>query len=387
MARRQVISCPWQDEQGNALALGTIVFEASGDALVTGTGELCAGIKGSLTLDNTGSVASSPAQYMWPTDQMSPSNITYTVWVYSANGQLAWGPNYGLTVPSGAGSFNLCTWVPNQIGSSSGAAAGSLTLQVNGVNNAVQSLLDLVNGANISIVDNGNGSVTISSSGSGPRKRNWKGWTTAGEDTLAPTQGYGCVPSTAGTNTGIAPTATTPALFQVGSGASPGLAYLDVNASTHTAGASFTLGILGLSEIQCGLASTANIRAWIGMMNDIEGGANFWESDTPPEPTIAFRYSTHASDTNFQCVVTDGTTQVSADSGVVADTALHVFGIEVSGTNILFFIDGTQVASVSTSTTTLSTSSHFSPAFTVDNVGLSNNKAVNVTYFYWDTTV
>ena len=123
------------------------------------------------------------------------------------------------------------------------------------------------------------------------------------------------------------------------------------------------------------------------MMNDIEGGADFWESDTPPEPTIAFRYSTHASDTNFQCVVTDGTTQVGADSGVAADTALHVFGIEVSGTNILFFIDGTQVASVSTLTTTLSTSSHFSPAFTVDNVGLANNKAVNVTYFYWDTAV
>ena len=169
MAPRQVISCPWQDEQGNALALGTIVFEASGDALVTGTGELCAGIKGSLTLDNTGSVASSPAQYMWPTDQMSPSNITYTVWVYSANGQLAWGPNYGLTVPSGAGSFNLCTWVPNQIGAGSGAAAGSLTLQVEGVNNAVQSLLNLEStDGSVTITDEGNGSVNFQASGGGP---------------------------------------------------------------------------------------------------------------------------------------------------------------------------------------------------------------------------
>ena len=169
MAPRQVISCPWQDEQGNALALGTIVFEASGDALVTGTGELCAGIKGSLTLDNTGSVASSPAQYMWPTDQMAPSNITYTVWVYSANGQLAWGPNYGLTVPSGAGSFNLCTWVPNQIGAGSGAAAGSLTLQVEGVNNAVQSLLNLEStDGSVTITDEGNGSVNFQASGGGP---------------------------------------------------------------------------------------------------------------------------------------------------------------------------------------------------------------------------
>jgi hypothetical protein len=169
MAVRQVISCPWQDEQGNALALGTIVFEASGDALVTGTGELCSGIKGSLNLDNTGSVAASPAQYMWPTDQMSPSNITYTVWVYSANGELAWGPNYGLTVPSGAGSFNLCTWVPNQIGSSSGASGGSLTLQVNGVNNAVQSILNLEStDSSVTLTDEGNGSVNLQVSGGAP---------------------------------------------------------------------------------------------------------------------------------------------------------------------------------------------------------------------------
>ena len=168
MARRQVISCPWQDEQGNVLALGSIVFEASGDALVTGTGELCAGIKGSLSLDSGGTVAASPAQYMWPTDQMSPSNITYTVWVYSANGQLAWGPNYGLTVPSGAGSFNLCTWVPNQIGAGSGAAAGSLTLQVEGVNNAVQSLLNLTSSdSSVTITDEGNGSVNFQVAGSG----------------------------------------------------------------------------------------------------------------------------------------------------------------------------------------------------------------------------
>jgi hypothetical protein len=169
MAVRQVISCTWQDEQGNALAGGKIVFEASGDALVTGTGELCAGIKGSLTLDSNGQVASSPPQYMWPTDQMSPSNITYTVWVYNANGQLAWGPNYGLTVPSGVGSFNLCTWVPNQIGSSSGASAGSLVLQVEGVNNAVQSLLNLEStDGSVTITDEGNGSVNLQASGGAP---------------------------------------------------------------------------------------------------------------------------------------------------------------------------------------------------------------------------
>lgn len=43
----------------------------------------------------------------------------------------------------------------------------NVTLQVNSVNNLVQNKLDLKNGSNISIVDNGDGSVTINSTGGG----------------------------------------------------------------------------------------------------------------------------------------------------------------------------------------------------------------------------
>lgn len=390
MAKRQVISCPWQDEQGNVLAGGTIVFEASGDALVSGTGELCSGIKGNLTLDINGTVAASPAQYMWPTDQMVPGNITYTVRVYNANGQIAWGPNYGLTVPSGAGSFNLCTWVPNQIGASSGASAGSLTLQTNGVNNGSQQLLDLQEGSNITIVDNGAGQITISGSGSnGPRTRGWHGWSPDGSTgSLTPPYGVGCTPNNGGNLAGIPPTTTAPLMIGVGTGTSPStLAYLDANATTSTPGDSFTLAILGLSEIRGQVPALTHIRTWIGMMNDMESGANFWQSDTPPEATVAFRYSTAAGDVNWQCVVTDGTTQVTVDSGVAVNSSMHTFGIEFSSPNCLFFLDGVLVATVAITTTTLTSASHFSPAVTVDNVGLGNNEVFNLAYFYWDTNV
>lgn len=54
-------------------------------------------------------------------------------------------------------------------GSSTGGSGTGfgITLQTNGVNNAVQSLLNLVAGSNITITDNGDGSVTIDSTGGG----------------------------------------------------------------------------------------------------------------------------------------------------------------------------------------------------------------------------
>ena len=54
-------------------------------------------------------------------------------------------------------------------GSSSGGTGNAygITLKTNGVNNAVQNILDLVAGTNITITDNGDGSVTFDASGGG----------------------------------------------------------------------------------------------------------------------------------------------------------------------------------------------------------------------------
>jgi len=56
------------------------------------------------------------------------------------------------------------------VGGSSSGGSGSgigLTLRVNGVDNAVQNILDLVAGTNITITDNGDGSVTFDAAGGG----------------------------------------------------------------------------------------------------------------------------------------------------------------------------------------------------------------------------
>jgi hypothetical protein len=52
-------------------------------------------------------------------------------------------------------------------GSGGEGVAVGITLQTNGVNNGLQSLLNLQQGTNVTIVDNGNGTVTINSSGGG----------------------------------------------------------------------------------------------------------------------------------------------------------------------------------------------------------------------------
>ena len=56
------------------------------------------------------------------------------------------------------------------VGGSSSGGSGTgygITLKVNGVNNAVQNILDLVAGTNVTITDNGDGSVTFDASGGG----------------------------------------------------------------------------------------------------------------------------------------------------------------------------------------------------------------------------
>jgi hypothetical protein len=56
------------------------------------------------------------------------------------------------------------------VGGSSSGGSGTgygLTLRTNGVDNAVQNILDLVEGTNVTITDNGDGSVTIDASGGG----------------------------------------------------------------------------------------------------------------------------------------------------------------------------------------------------------------------------
>ena len=108
----------FQDAMGNLLSDGYLICELSQDEqLSSSQGQAVGGRKIKVLLGTDGNVLASPAQKVWPTDEMNPGNASYTVWGYTEEGQLVWGPNYGLLVPTGS-TYNVDGWVPNQIGGS-----------------------------------------------------------------------------------------------------------------------------------------------------------------------------------------------------------------------------------------------------------------------------
>ena len=168
--KTQLLGGHFQDLSGNVLANGYLRMFLSSDELVAGVGFICSGIYVQIQLDSNGSIASSsstpPAtnQFVWSNDVMTPVNSYYRVFGYTANGQLAFGPD-NQQVVFGAGTFDVGTWVPNSVISWQ-PPIQPLTLQVNGANNGSQTLLDLTAGSGVTLVDNGSGGVTISAGGS-----------------------------------------------------------------------------------------------------------------------------------------------------------------------------------------------------------------------------
>lgn len=84
--------------------------------------------------------------------------------------------------------------------------------------------------------------------------------------------------------------------------------------------------------------TVANMRFWAAFK-----AAAVHTSDTPAN-TFGFRYSTGASDTNFQCYTHDGSSSLT-DSGVaVAVDTNYLLCIRKIGTEVKFYINGTLVA-------------------------------------------
>lgn len=160
--KTQLVGGPFEDFAGNPIAGGTLVLQLSQDAQLTlGQGQLGGGRTVTLLLDSDGNVSTSPPQYVWPTDQMAPTGVTYRGQVFTAQGQLVWGPTYSLTIPTGA-TFNVDNWTPPFIGQI--PTNNELTLATNGVDNVDQNLLDLVAGSGISL-SNSDGNTTITATG------------------------------------------------------------------------------------------------------------------------------------------------------------------------------------------------------------------------------
>lgn len=219
----------------------------------------------------------------------------------------------------------------------------------------------------------GNGSIAVG----------WHGWSANPKTVSSPT-GYGYVPADSVNNSGVAsvalPTATIPVTWKLTTTATA--------TSWHEFGdtdvAGITLGTLGELSAQALLGATSGIRMWLGLATD-GGIGSIFSNDTPTgEPMAMFRYSSNASDVNFQCVCGSGSgVPVVVDSGVTADTALHVFRITYDAITpaVKFWIDGNLVATV---TTNLPSNSQKMCSFIhVDNVGAAADKFVQIAYIIW----
>ena len=166
----QLVGGKFQDSEGNVLALGYLKMRLSQDGTVVGVGSICAGIEITIRLNASGSVDTVTAQYVWGNDEISPVNTYYTVTGYTAEGQAAWGPNVQQVVgfPSGPGTFDVGTWIPNTVISWLGTVlAPPVAIAVNGALAADQQLINLIATTGMTITDLGNGQIEFTNTATG----------------------------------------------------------------------------------------------------------------------------------------------------------------------------------------------------------------------------
>ena len=180
----QLTGGQFQDLQGNQLALGYIKMKLSSDEEVNDS-LICSGIEIQINLDSTGNCV--VGQFVWGNDVMSPVNSFYKVTVYSASGQIVWGPNNQQVV--GVGPFDVGTWIPNSVISWS-PSVQSLALQVAGTPFSSQTVLDFVNSGNVIFTDLGNGTISANApsgtvSGLNVADVPWNVWNRGSTSTLA----------------------------------------------------------------------------------------------------------------------------------------------------------------------------------------------------------
>jgi len=157
----------------NAFAGLTFVITGFATSANNGTFTCTASSATTLTLSNASASAETHAgtatasQAVWGNDQLSPVNSYYRVTGYTSAGQPAWGPNNQQVTGSG-GSFDIGTWVPNQVISWTPTVVVGPEFQIDGTDLTDQDLVNFISSANtptdqggsISWIDNGDGSIT-----------------------------------------------------------------------------------------------------------------------------------------------------------------------------------------------------------------------------------
>jgi hypothetical protein len=376
----QLIGGAFQDSEGNILTNGQLKFRLSQDASVSGVGNICSGVEVIIQLDADGNVVSSPAQYLWGNDSLLPINTYYRVTGYTFAGQPAWGPNNQQV--EGSGTFDLGTWVPNSVISWLPVVNQPLVLKNNGVLNSSQALLNLESSdSSVTITDEGGGNINLQAGGG--TFQNTIGSTAAGVVGNSFSQG---------SNIGMALTPIGNSALGISSGpsATEGCFVPLQGSSSDQVGAlidvtfNISLGILKDWFCKVTLVGTTSSRYWMGISDTTSSNVgNVLFSDTPAANFVGFLWSSSVGGGgNYNAVCqTDATHQTLVDTGVSLGVG-DKLEFKSSGSSVLFYINGSLVATISTNVP--STSLGLSSVLTNDcdgNVEASNYQ-MNWYYVY-----
>lgn len=157
----QLTGGQFQDSQGNVLELGYLTMKLSQDE-ETNDSLICSGIEIRIQLDSNGNVASSastpaaPNQYCWANDVLLPVNSYYMVTGYTANGQLAFGPNCQQVI--GSTPFDTGQWVPDHVISWIPPVQVP-TVEVNGTTLTVQSPVNFIDSETVTFSNPSGGEI------------------------------------------------------------------------------------------------------------------------------------------------------------------------------------------------------------------------------------
>ena len=93
----------------------------------------------------------------------------------------------------------------------------------------------------------------------------------------------------------------------------------------------------------------ATVRQWMGLLGNSCSVNTLIASDNPACSYVLIRFSTVASDTNYECVTANGSSQTVTSIGVAPSTTPAVMNVTVNASSATCTVNGTTV----TNTTTL----------------------------------
>ena len=327
---------------------------------------------------------------------------------------------------------------PDQTIGISGSTSSSLELEVNGVPNIDQNLLNLKNSATVTVVDNGDGSVSLSNAAAGLVVKT-NGVNNGSQSILNLKSGTGISLADDGVG-GVTITNTAPSIagdfsfacihgFSGSSGAfsAPdfprlGMCYNAINsqnpavadptategasyktttapaiynvlaedclvgsaAGSHTAVYSSSFGSLLTLQMKVKLADTldATCIAWFGM-GDNQELLPYNAAD--PSSAYCTLFKANGATQTWVVYVSNGTTSQQVNTGIALDTAYHTLTVLYSTTSITFYIDGVLVATVTTNLPPAVGSPAWMMWFYNPTAVASPEQACQVLYAWWQT--